>query len=143
MNVVDSIVGFFSPLAGLRRAQARRVYRNYAGAESNRLTAQKRPKNRSADSEMLGPAGADAMRAWARQLVRDNAWASNALDSIVSETIGSGIGVMSMLESYDGQDQEDTNEARDKTWRKWCEVCELTGQLTFDELQTLAFREVV
>lgn len=143
MNLLDSLVSFVSPMAGVRRAQARRVLRSYQGAESNRLTANKKPKNRSADQELQGPFGADSMRAWSRMLVRDNAWASNALDSIVSETIGSGIGVQSMLESSEGQDLEDTNDRRDATWRQWCEVCELTGQLTFDELQALAFREMV
>ena len=87
----DKMVGVFSPLAQLRRMQARKVMRSYQGAESNRLTGNKRPRNQAADQELLGPYGADAMRSWARSLVRDNAYAWNVVDTIVSNVIGDGI----------------------------------------------------
>ncbi len=76
MNFLDRAIGWFSPAAGVRRAHARKVLqRSYQGAENNRLTNHKRPKNQSADQELLGPHGADSLRAWARALVRDNAYA--------------------------------------------------------------------
>lgn len=140
---IDWMVSVVSPSMSVRRLHARKVERGYLGAEANRLTANRNPKNQSADSELLGPHGADALRAWARMLVRDNGYAWSALEAIVSETIGTGIGIQSMLESDNGQDEEDTNENRDKTWAEWCEVCDINGQLTYDEIQTLAFREMV
>ena len=142
-TIVDYTVSVFAPQAAVRRANARRVERAYHGAEANRLTNQSKPKNQPADTELAGPFGADSLRAWARMLVRDNAYAWSALESIVSETIGSGIGVQSMLETPSGQDVEDTNENRDKTWAEWAEVCDVNGQLTFNEMQVLAFREMV
>lgn len=142
-NVVDSTVSIFSPATAVRRANARRIERGYAGAELNRLNGQRRPKNQSANTELAGPSGADAARAIARQLVRDNAYAWSALESIVSETIGTGFGVQSMLETNTGQDEEDTNENRDRIWRRWAKACDINGQLTFDEIQALAFREMV
>ena len=142
-TAIDWAVSVVSPSAAVRRAHARKIERSYLGAESNRLNSQQRPKNRAADSELLGPFGADALRAWARMLVRDNEYAWSALEAIVSETLGTGIGVQSMLETEHGEDEEDTNENRDKTWREWCEVCDINGELTFDEMQVLAFREMV
>jgi lambda family phage portal protein len=143
MNVIDRMVSFFSPIAGVRRMQARRVLRTYAGAEANRLTNNKKPRNQAADSELLGPFGADALRAWARSLVRDNAYAWNVLDTIVSNVIGDGITAQSTYETPEGEDEEDVNDFRDKTFAEWSEVCDINGQLTFSEIQALCQREIV
>lgn len=143
MNVIDKVVGFFSPAAGLRRAQQRRVLRSYQGAEANRLTSNKKPQNLAADQELIGRFGADAARAWARALVRDNAYAWNVVDTIVSNVIGRGITAQSTYETPDGEDVEDVNDARDKVWAEWCEVADINGQLTFSEIQVLAMREMV
>lgn len=144
MNWLDSIIGYFSPQAGLRRAHARNVmHRTYQGAEANRLTGSKRPKNQSADSEMLGPFGADAARAWARSFVRDNAYACGVVETIATAVVGCGINAQSMVEDPDGRDLEAINDARDKVWNEWCEVCDINGELTFAEVQFLAFRELI
>lgn len=144
MNLLDKVIGYFSPTAGLKRAHARRVMRSYQGAEANRLTNHKRPKNQSADQELLGPFGADSVRAWARSLVRDNAYAWNVLDTIVSNVIGSdGITPQSTFETAEGDDVEDVNDKRDAVWADWCEVCDVNGKLTFAEIQALCMREIV
>lgn len=143
MNILDKTIGFFSPHAGLRRAHARKVLRSYQGAEANRLTNHKKPKNQSADSELFGPFGADAARAWARALVRDNAYAWNVVDTIVSNVIGDGITAQSTYETPEGEDVEDVNDIRDKVFAEWCEVADINGQLTFAEIQILAQREIV
>lgn len=144
MNILDKAIGFFSPVAGLRRAQARRLLkRAYQGAEANRLTNHKKPRNQAADSELMGPFGADALRAWARALVRDNAYAWNVVDTIVSNIIGDGITAQSTYETPDGEDVENVNDARDKLWSEWCEVADINGELTFAEIQILAQREMV
>ncbi len=143
MNPIDSVIGFFSPAAGVRRAHARKVLRNYQGAEANRLTNHKKPRNQAADQELLGPFGADAMRAWARALVRDNAYAWNVVDTIVSNVIGDGITAQSTLETFEGEDVENVNDARDKAFSEWCEVCDINGELTFAEIQVLCQREIV
>lgn len=142
-EAIDKVVGYFSPIAQLRRTQARKVLRSYQGAESNRLTGNKKPRNQAADQELLGPWGADAMRSWARSLVRDNGYAWNIVDTIVSNVIGDGITAQSCVETPDGEDVEDVNLARDKVWSEWCEVCDINGELTFLEIQALCQREIV
>jgi lambda family phage portal protein len=144
MNILDKVIGYFSPTEGLKRAHARRVMRSYQGAEANRLTNHKKPRNNSADQELLGPFGADSVRAWARSLVRDNAYAWNVLDTIVSNVVGSdGITPQSTFETAEGDDVEDVNDIRDAVWSDWCEVCDINGKLNFAEIQALCMREIV
>ena len=141
---LDRLIGIFSPAAAVRRSQQRRTLeRMYSGAEPSRLTNNKRPRNLSADSELIGPFGADSLRAWSRALVRDNAYAWGVVDTIVSSVIGCGITAQSQVETPEGSDVEDVNDIRDKVWDEWCEVCDVNGRLNFYEIQQLAQREMV
>jgi len=142
-GILDSLIGTFSPSWGVKRSQARKVLRAYQGAESSRLTNHSRPKNQAADTELMGPFGADSLRAWARKMVRDNAYAWGVVDTIVSSVVGCGITAQSMMEMEDGTDVEDVNWLRDETWSRWCEVCDINGQYTFDEMQRMVQREIV
>ena len=142
-STIDRLVGILAPGAALRRTHQRQaLQRMYAGAEANRLTNQKKPRNQAADSELLGPFGADSLRAWARALVRDNAYAWGVVDTIVSSVIGCGITAQSQIETPEGTDIEDVNERRDAVWQEWSEVCDVNGRMTFSEMQQLAQREI-
>ena len=143
-STIDRVIGILSPGSALRRTQQRKTLeRMYAGAEANRLTNSKKPRNQAADSELLGPFGADSLRAWARALVRDNAYAWGVVDTIVSSVIGCGISAQSQVETPEGTDIEDVNERRDSVWQEWCDVCDVNGRLNFAEIQQLAQREIV
>lgn len=143
-RMLDRFIGIFSPTSQLKRSFARRqIERSYQGAENNRLTNNKKPKNQPADQEMMGPHGADSLRAWARALVRDNAYAWNVVDTIVSNVIGDGITAQSTYETPEGKDIEDDNDLRDKAFADWCEFADVNGELTFEEIQVLAQREIV
>jgi lambda family phage portal protein len=76
-------------------------------------------------------------------LVRDNAYAWNVVDTIVSNVVGDGITAQSTYETPEGEDVEDVNDIRDKTFAEWCEVADINGELTFAEIQILAQREMV
>lgn len=142
-RLIDSVVSAVSPVAGLRRQQARRLMRSYLGAEPSRVSSGRHPKNQPADMELLGPFGADRLRAWAREFVRNNAYAWGVVDTIVSSVVGCGIKAQSVVETPAGDDIEDINDIRDKVWTDWCEVCDINGRLTLDEMQALAKREIV
>lgn len=143
MRLIEKAISYISPSWALKRAHANKVLRSYQGAEANRLTNHKKPRNLAADQELLGPFGADAMRAWARSLVRDNAYAWNVVDTIVSNIVGDGITAQSTYETPEGEDVENVNDIRDKVWNEWCEVCDINGELTFSEIQILCQREMV
>ena len=142
-RMLDQLVGVFNPAKAVQRMHNRRVMRAYAGAESNRLTNHSKPRNQAADTELMGPFGADALRAWARKLVRDNAYAWGVVDTIVSSVVGCGIHAQSMVETPSGEDIEDVNWMRDDVWSDWCEVCDINGQYSFVEMQQMAQREIV
>ena len=143
-TALDRLIGVFSPSSAVKRTQQRRTLnRMFAGAEASRLTNNKKPKNQSADSELLGPFGADSLRAWSRSLVRDNAYAWGVVDTIVSSVVGCGITAQSQIETPEGSDIEDVNDVRDRIWNEWCEVCDVNGRLSFSEIQALAQREIV
>jgi lambda family phage portal protein len=141
---IDSVVSAVSPIAGLRRQAARKALaRSYQGAEPSRVSSNKNPKNLPADQELMGPFGADKLRAWARLLVRDNAYAWGVVDTIVSSVIGAGIQAQSTYETPEGDDIEDINDLRDKAWSEWSEVADINGRLTLEEIQIIALREMV
>lgn len=142
-KLIDSIVSAVSPVSGLRRMQARKVLRSYQGAEPSRVASSRTPKNQPADMELLGPFGADRLRAWARDMVRNNAYAWGVVDTIVSSVVGCGIKAQSTYETPEGEDIENVNDYRDKLWSEWSEVCDVNGQYTFEELQAAAQREIV
>ena len=142
-GILDSMISAISPARGLRRAQARKVLRSFTGAEPSRISSSRKPKNQPADMELLGPFGADTLRAWARDLVRNNAYAWGVVDTIVSSVVGCGIKAQSVYETPEGEDLEAINELRDKVWSEWAEVCDVNGKYTLDEIQAICQREMV
>ena len=142
-SLIDSLVSAVNPLAGVRRMQARRLMRSYQGAEPSRISNNRNVKNNPADQELLGPFGADRLRAWGRDLARNNAYAWGVIDTIVSSVVGCGIKAQSTFETVEGEDVENVNDERDRIWAEWAETCDINGQLTLDEIQALAQREIV
>jgi lambda family phage portal protein len=141
-RLIDSIVTAVNPLAGLKRMQARKAMRSYQGAEPSRVSSNRQPKNNPADQELLGPFGADRIRAWARDLVRNNAYAWGVVDTIVSSVVGCGIKAQSTFETPAGDDVESINDQRDKLWVEWSEAADINGQYTLEEMQASAKREI-
>jgi lambda family phage portal protein len=146
-SAIDTLVGLFSPTSQIRRIQARnaigKLKRSYSGSEPSRIAAGRKPKNYSADQELLGPWGADTMRAWARDLVRNQAYANGVVDTIVSSVVGCGINPQSVYETPEGDDIELVNDIRDRTFELWAEACDINGAMSFWELQALSLREMV
>ncbi len=136
-RIIDATIAAVNPLRGIERARARKLLRGYAGAESNRITQSKRPQNRSANSESAAPYGADALRAWSRMLVRDNAYAWGVVDTITSSVIGGGI----QTQSNTGSEPLDLQ--RDSVWHQWQESVDVNESLDWHSFQSLAMREIV
>lgn len=95
-NWLDRTVSFVSPAAGARRAKSRALEqqytsyaRKYEGASRSRRTAGWNPSNKSANSEIS--TDRNILRARGRDLVRNNAFASKAVQVISSNVTGDGI----------------------------------------------------
>lgn len=124
-NWIDRTIAYLWPMAGLRRAQARRAFSFYTGHESAKPSRSRRFSRNTQSGESLAQTDAVAIRNQARQLERDMDIARGALDKLVDFTIGSGINVEPQPKRRDGSIHEEFAQilaARYAEWSKWPEV---------------------
>lgn len=118
LNVVDKLVGYFSPVAGLRRVAARNVLANYEAAKPSRL--RKSAKGNKSPNDLVQH-GAVAMRNQARALERDHDISRGIIRTMVNNIIGpNGIGVEPQPRRRDGTIHEEYAKQLRFWYRKWC-----------------------
>lgn len=138
MNVIDNLIGFISPAAGYKRAQARAamdMVRKFDAASKSRRTEDWYAPGTSANAE-IRPA-IQILRDRAREMDRNNPYAKKAINVIALNTIGAGIRI--------SLKQNDPN--RDKvldTWNNFADyiTCDFDGRFNFYGLQKLVMRSV-
>ncbi len=151
-NLIDRIVGYFSPGSALKRIGERRVYdynnknadeiqRAYEAAKSDRLNKSWRTSNQSADLELQS--GADDIRARARDLVRNNAYAKGIVRAKVRNIVGAGIKPQARVVKPDGEQHEQFNQTIENLWERFQRGIDITGRLSFYEIQQLILTEVI
>jgi capsid protein len=129
MNLLDRLIAALAPEAGLRRARARAqigAVRSYDGAQRNRRTTGWRTSNAGPITEVR--AGRAMLRDRSRDLVRNNPWASAALDVRVAYEVGYGI------EARSATGDEALDRQVDTAWARWCGAADLSRRLNFDAL---------
>lgn len=142
-NGMDNLIGRISPEAGLNRARAQakthalkngieRIKRYEAATNGRRTSGWSRPGS-SANTE-IGPA-LDRLRAGARDLVRNNPWASKAVRLRSADVIGTGI----KPTARSGKSKRQAKKI-DAAWKGWAgtTVCDPAGTKTFYKLQDLS-----
>ena len=135
MNVVDKLVDFFAPRAGLARARARHGTRIYEGASVGRRSSSWRALHTSANAELQ--LAIQPLRDRSRDLVRNTPWATRALKIVAAHTIGNGIVPAPMTDS------EGLNRRILDIWNDWQAQCDITGRLSFYGMQNLALRSMM
>ncbi len=78
--------------------------------------------------------GGDTLRARARQIVRSNPYASNAANSFVANTVGTGIKPSSLIENVELKDEIQ------RLWLAWTDDADADGLTDFYGLQALSAR---
>jgi lambda family phage portal protein len=138
---LDRAIRWLSPGWGAKRIRARAaagILLKYEAARMDRRLSNWRTTDSSANAE-IGPALAQ-LRQRSRDLVRNNAYATRAVDELVGHMIGTGITAQADLpEGKDSSIAKQINEA----WKVWIEECDADGQLDFYGIQRLVAREVV
>lgn len=130
LSLLDRVLGQISPALALRRERARitldLVRRNYEGASSGRRTQGWRKTVSDANSETWKAGG--NLRAVARDLVRNNAYASSAVNTITDHVVGWGI----------------SPAEEPQVWKDWGETtaCDADGRNDFYGLEKLIVRTV-
>lgn len=129
MNVIDRLVGWLDPSAGLRRYHQRRMLTRAYEAASPRDAW--RPRRQGASANADHAADAATLRAKARALVQNVPYMRAGLDGLVAYTIGTGIVSRSI-----GRNAEAFNAA----FAAWARVCDADGRLDWPGLQAAAYR---
>lgn len=135
MNILDRVIAWVSPTAGERRARARYALRHYEGATSGRRLSGRNKATGDANAALQAYAG--PLRYAARDLVRNNAWASRGLTGIVTNTVGSGI-----MAAPRTPNKARTKRVRD-AFNAWAlQRIDLQNRLDFYGVQQLVLRTV-
>lgn len=127
MNLLDRTVGWFNPEAGFRRISARRAMdlqsRAYDGAKRDHRTASWVTPGSSANLEIGG--GEELVRNRSRDLVRNNGYALQIVETYADSVVGTGI--VGAPTGVKGRNAKTIAAG----WRAWTENCD------FDDDQDL------
>ena len=107
----------------------------YEGAANGRRLGNWQPGNDGANALLFRDAS--LMRSRSRDLVRRNAWASNAVDSLVANMVGTGIKPQS------SHPNPETKENIQALWLNWTKEADAHGMCGLYGLQALAARAMV
>lgn len=129
MNLIDKIVGFFSPRAACARAYYREMLRNYDAGRRDRYGGWIPPRN--ATPEETDAPYRSLIRARARDLERNNDVTQGILGSLKRNVVGTGIVPQPLAPGLE--------EKIKALWKDWVkkENCDITGCSTFYELQKM------
>lgn len=140
-SFLDKFLFAIAPQYALRRLRSRYAYeymsqRLYEGAASGRRTQGWNALSTSQNAENQASLG--KLRDRARDLVRNQPFASRGLQVIVSNTIGYGI--RAQIKSASGRGLEPLKQA----WKQWAETtqCDYDNRLDYYGIQSLVMRTV-
>lgn len=141
---IDSAISVLSPATAVRRMHARAVYsnlrqRSYDAAKRNRLNADWRTTNQSADAELY--ADADLIRARSRDLARNHPHARGVLRAWIRNVVSDGIMPQGAVK-IDGESAVEINQQLEELFDRWQRHACLNGQ-SFYEAQRLGYSEAL
>lgn len=128
-NIIDRVIGWINPHAGISRHFARqRLSRAYEAASPRDNW---RPRRAGASANADHMADAKTLRAKARSLVQNVPYIAAGMDALVAATIGTGI-----TPRATGQEADKIN----KLYENWMRVCDADGRLDYYGMQAAAHR---
>lgn len=142
MNLIDTIVGWFNPVAQLKRIQARAAVgmaqRQYDAAAKGRRTEHVRAGSTSANTELA--AQLTTLRNRSRDLVRNNDYAEAAVNELTINMVGTGI-----RPSFSGVRTPAQAKRLKQLFNDWADSidCDFDNNTNFYGLQELAARCLV
>ncbi|PRD64807.1 phage portal protein [Malikia granosa] len=138
LTLVDRMVAWINPVAGIQRAHARTVLSYYEAAKPDRTRKGRRAVG-TANHEVL-QAGA-TLRQTARHLEQNYDLALGVLNTLVSNVVGpTGIGIEPQPRRADGSIDDDLARQILGLWKDWCTNPEVTRQHDWASAQRLLCR---
>ena len=151
---LDKTISYLSPQIGLRRFEARTrlaIAGGYTGARRDRRqTLSWNATDGSADNVTLPDL--PALRERSRDLLRNAPLATGAVNTVITNVVGTGLKVQSHLDRdvlkpyFASEDEFDAFERNaERIFRNWAERqdCDITRCQTFSEIQNLVLRSVL
>lgn len=140
MNILDKLIAAVNPVAGAKRQAARMALdqieslRNYEAAGKNRRTSHWKNSRGSADAEIAPTL--EILRGTSRNMVRNNPYAFQAIEGLVTNIIGTGI-----RPNFTSENAQALAVVK-KYWKAWAESteCDFSGDSDFYGLQELIGR---
>jgi lambda family phage portal protein len=140
----DRLLASLAPEAALRRARARLALQGIQAAYDGARRSRRMGRLSSANGPRAEvQEGLKMLRDRSRDLVRNNAWAASALDTLIGYQIGTGITPRSAVPMATREERDEinaVNAAVDAAFEAWAARCDITGQMDFYGLQALAAR---
>lgn len=136
-NILDSIIGFISPAAGVRRETWRQnleEIRNYDAGDYSRVNANWTAYNQSA--EQTDRYSRNTVRARARDLERNSDMANSVIGAYKRNVIGLGW----TLQARTGNSSLD--QKIEDAWAEWCKRknCDITETQSFNQMLRMAVK---
>lgn len=137
MNWLDSIIGFISPAAGVRREAWRQnleEMRHYDAGDYSRLNSGWVAYNQSA--EQTDRYSRDTIRARARDLERNSDMANSVIGAYRRNVVGHGYTLRARTPS------DTLNKKIQEAWAEWCKRknCDVTETQSFNQMLRMAVR---
>lgn len=144
---MDDFIGFFSPEMAARRKYFRfisqKMLGSYRGADISRVRGGWITQGGSPDYDLLPDL--PKLRERSRDLVRNDGIASGAIDTIVTNIIGSGIRPQSRIDretlNVDEEYADKLQKQMEKIWAQWVEYADAGNRLNFYEMEELSERQ--
>jgi lambda family phage portal protein len=128
-------MGYWRNLVRAAFAAPLRALAGYEAAATTRRTLGWNPANEGINALVAG--GGDALRARSRDMVRRNAWASNAVESFVGNAVGTGIKPQSK------HPDPAIKRRLQELWLRWTDEADAAGLTDFYGLQSLVCRSTI
>lgn len=136
-NVLDNIIGFISPAAGVRREAWRQnleEMRHYDAGDYSRLNSGWVAYNQS--TEQTDRYSRDTIRARARDLERNSDMANSVIGAYRRNVVGHGYTLRARTSN------ETLNKQIQESWIEWCKRknCDVTETQSFNQMLRMAVR---
>lgn len=129
VNLVDRLIGWVNPTAGIQRHFARQRLERAYEAASPRDGWRPRRSGASANADHM--ADSSAVRNKARALVQNVPYVAAGLEGLVAATIGCGI-----IPRATGKEKDKINDL----FNAWAKVCDADGRFDYYGMQAAAYR---
>ena len=135
MNAIDKLVGWFSPIAGLRRHAARQALARYEAAEPS---TQRKFYRETMTANQLAKKSAKPLRDQARHLQRNHDISRGALRTFANNVVGAnGIGIEPQPRLADGSIHQAYADLLQEAFRDWSRRPEVTKRFPWSRVQRL------